>query len=254
MKKYLLYFALLTFYYVLHTGCAAGPVEMARTLDVNDAYAQDVKKISRLNLNTVLTQIRIETPPQAAKDEKFVILEPELLAKQLMETFSSCNVFDKLEKLPAKITAKKDIIAEARARKAGLIMSMTIKKCRIYYIGGSEATLSNTLLWFCGTVPCFWTHDQLYGVEVTAETSFLDLASSEEFALPLTSYTTTFKVEGGLSFLERGFNPLIFILPPQWCSANWNNIQELVASKASSCFLIKLAEQTKKELFQKLSS
>ncbi|MFA5794466.1 MAG: hypothetical protein WC980_05295 [Candidatus Brocadiia bacterium] len=251
MKHYYLALLLLL---IISAGCA-GPMEITRTLDVNDTYVQDVKKISGLNQNVVLAPIHIDpAPDQPVKDEKFVMLEPELLTTQLMETFRSYMVFDKLEKIPATVKTKKELIAEARAKEATLIMSLTVKKYRIYYIGGSDATLGNTVLWFFGTIPCFWTHDQMYGVEITAETSFLDLATSEEFALPLTSYTTTFKVEGSLSFLERGFSPLILILPPQLCSINWNNIQELVNQKASSYFLIKLAEQTKKELLQKLSS
>lgn len=232
---------------VIYTGCA-GPKELSSSLEINTNYAQDVKKIARLTHNVVLAPVRVETPTTAKPNEKYAKLDPGALANQLIEAFQIYNVFDKIEKLPANLTAKKDQIAEARNKEATLIMNLSIKYFRIYYISGSDATMSNTLLWFLGTIPCFWTHDQLYGVEINAEASFLDLATSEEFALPLTSYTTTFKEEGGLSFLERGFNVMIFILPPQMCSANWDAIDEFISPKATAYFLVKLAEQTKKEL------
>ena len=247
MQRYILFLWLYALCALSFIGCA-GPKELNNSLEINTNYAQDVKKIARLAHTVVLAPVRIETPTTANPNEKYAKLEPEQMANQLIETFRSYNVFDKIEKLTANLTDKKDQIAEARNKKATLIMNLAIKHFRIYYIGGSDATMSNTLLWFLGTIPCFWTHDQLYGLEISAEASFLDLATSEEFALPLTSYTTTFKEEGGLSFLERGFNVMVFILPPQMCSVNWDKIEEFIAPKATSHFLVKLAEQTKKEL------
>lgn len=246
---------------VIYAGCA-GPTELGKILQVdeNPAWRDGVKRTARLSENVLLTPINIEIAPvtdtalSSAGNEKYIQPDKAALATKLIEAFGAYNVFERIGKLPDNLTARKDQIAEARNRQATLLMNMTVKKFRVYYIGGSSATAGNTVLWFLGTVPCFWTHDQLYGVEITAEVSLLDITSSEEFAVPVVSYTTTFQSEGGMSFLERGFNILIFILPPQFCSTDWNKVQEFVADNATNYFLVKLAEQTKKELRSAMES
>jgi hypothetical protein len=106
-------------------------------------------------------------------------------------------------------------------------------------------------MWFMLGIPSLWGADMNYGVEIVAEVSFLDVASSQDFATLLHSFEYIFKEEGGMTYLERSGSLAVLVMPPQYCSDDLNKVKDTVLPLASEQFLLKLAEQTKKELGSK---
>ncbi|MBI4712778.1 MAG: hypothetical protein HY762_05700 [Planctomycetes bacterium] len=249
MKQYILYSILATGYSLLAmTGCA-GPTEMTTSLEVKDRVLQDIKASRQVPHRVVVAPVTVDKPPAKVDDktEKYFTLNPEAMANELTVAFRTYGVFDKIEVLPETVTKRKDQIKEARKDNATHIMYVTVKQYRIYYIGNSSATMSNTFLWFFGGIPSFFTHDQMYGVQMKAHITYLDVATSKEFALPGLTYDAEVESSGSLSFLERGFNIAICIMPPQWCSVNWDKVEKLIRPNLMKHLMAKLAEQTKSE-------
>ncbi|MCK5578522.1 MAG: hypothetical protein KAI63_03245, partial [Planctomycetes bacterium] len=60
-------------------------------------------------------------------------------------------------------------------------------------------------------------------------------------------YKISVQSEGGLSLSERGFTFAIFLVPPQWCSENWEKINDAISPKLSRLFMRQLAEKIKSE-------
>ena len=233
-------------------GCSA-----VKLTDVLATDAENVRRIKAMNLlehTVALAPIQSEISRQKIVDEKterLMEIDATALAAKLIETFRANNVFKKITQIAPQDTAQKSLIKEARAKKATLLMRVTLKKARVYGTGNNDSALGNTAMWFMLGVPSLWGADMNYGVEITTEVSFLDVASSADFATLLHSYEYTFKEEGGMNYLERSGSLAVLIMPPQYCSDDLNKVKDAVLPLAQEQFLLKLAEQTKKELGSK---
>mgnify|MGYP001560521194 CR=1 FL=1 len=233
-------------------GCSA-----VKLTDVLATDAENVRRIKAMNLlehAVALAPIQSEISKQKIVDEeteRLMEIDSKALAVKLTETFRANNVFRKITQIAPKDASQKGLIKEARAKKATLLMRVTLKKARVYGTGNNDSALGNTAMWFMLGVPSLWGADMNYGVEITAEVSFLDVASSADFATLLHSYEYTFKEEGGMNYLERSGSLAVLIMPPQYCSDDLNKVKDAVLPLAQEQFLLKLAEQPKKELGSK---
>lgn len=221
-------------------------------LKTNPADIQRIRSMNRLEHTVALAPIILELTVDTTEvtNEKYLMFNTDRFADQLVDIFQTNNVFSKIEKISSEATSKKAQIKEARGKKASLLMNISIKKARLYYIGSNDSALGNTAMWFMLGVPSLWGADIDYGVEFIAEVSFLDVASSPDFATLIYSYECPFKVEGGLTYLERSSSMAFFVMPPQFCPDNLDKIETLILPNAQEQFLVKLSDTTKKE-FQK---
>ncbi|MFH1231676.1 MAG: hypothetical protein V1709_09300 [Planctomycetota bacterium] len=268
----ILYILTTTFYTLFFLISCSSSVKLTDALKTNTQDIERIRSMSHLDHTVVLAPIVIALEPttqqgnNAVTGEKVLNIDPDHFSKQLLQIFQTNNVFKSIEKLstsPPKAdlpqaqgskkktatdnTNKKLQIREARAKKATLLMNVSVKKARLYCIGKNDAVLGNSAMWLCLGVPSLWGADIDYGIEIIASVSFLDVASSPDFATPIYSYEYPFKVEGGLNYLERSSSIAIVVMPPQFCPDNLDKIETLILSNAQEQLLIKLAEQTKKE-------
>jgi hypothetical protein len=220
--------------------------------------ADNTKRIKAMNLlehTVALAPIKSEIANQKIADKKtegLMEIDVNALAAKLVETFYANDVFkNRVMQVTPKDNSQKSLIKEARAKKATLLMMVTLKKARVYSTGNNDSALGNTAMWFMLGIPSLWGADMNYGVEIAAEVSFLDLASSQDFATVLHSFEYVFKQEGGMSYMERSSSFAVLVMPPQYCSDDLNKVKDTVLPLASEQFLLKLAEQTKKELGNK---
>ncbi|MEK7310092.1 MAG: hypothetical protein AAB038_04670 [Planctomycetota bacterium] len=229
-------------------------MKLTDALAPNPENTQRIKAMNLLEHTVALAPIESEISRQKITDEKterLMEIDAAALAAKLVETFRANNVFKKITQIAPKDTAQKSLIREARAKKATLLMRVTLKKARVYGTGNNDSAFGNTAMWFMLGVPALWGADMNYGVEITAEVSFLDVASSPDFATLLHSYEYTFKEEGGMTYLERSGSLAVLAIPPQYCPDDLNKVKDAVLPLAQEQFLLKLAEQTKKELGSK---
>jgi len=233
-------------------GCSAPKLTDALATDQENL--QRIKAMNLLEHSVVLAPIQSEVAKQKIADEeteRLMEVDTKALAAKLIETFRANNVFKKIEKISPKDSSQKALIKEARARKATLLMRVTLKKARVYCTGNNDSAFGNTAMWFTLGIPALWGADMNYGVEILAQVSFLDVASSPDFATLLHSYEYTFKEEGGMTYLERSGSLAVLAIPPQYCSYDLDKVRDTILPLASEQFLLKLAEQTKKELGNK---
>ncbi|MBI5778801.1 MAG: hypothetical protein HZA49_05040 [Planctomycetes bacterium] len=243
---------------------------------LTDALATDQENIQRIKAMNLLEHSVVLAPIESLiarqkvtneETEQLVEIDTKELSAKLVETFRANNVFKKMEKMAPKDNraqpvgdglvqppagaghgSQKALIKEARAKKATLLMRVTLEKARVYSLGNNDSALGNTAMWLTLGIPSLWGADINYGVEITARVSFLDVASSPDFATVLHSFEYVFKEEGGLSYLERSGSLAVLAIPPQYCPDDLDKVSETVLPLAQEQFLLKLAEQTKKEL------
>jgi hypothetical protein len=234
---------------ILATACSG--VKLTQTLRTNTEEVARIKSMSRLDHKVILMPAKMEIITDGKSKrihEKDLAIEPDDFSDRLIESFQSNNVFKSIEKSSTPITASKRLqLKEARNKKGTLIMNVSFKTARVYYVGKNDSVFGNTFLWLLLGVPSLWGADLDYGVEIIADVSFLDIASSPDFATAVSSFECSFQSEGGLNYLERSSSIAIVIMPPQFCPDNLEKVEKLVLSKAINQFLIQLAEQTKKE-------
>ena len=233
-------------------GCSA--MKLTDALAPNPENTQRIKAMNLLDHFVALAPIQSEISKQKIVDEeteRLMEIDSKALAVKLAETFRANNVFKKITQIAPKDASQKGLIKEARAKKATLLMRVTLKKARVYGTGNNDSALGNTAMWFMLGIPSLWGADVNYGVEIVAEVSFLDVASSQDFATLLHSYEYIFKEEGGMSYLERSGSFAVLAIPPQYCPDDLNKVKDTVLPLAQDQFLLKLAEQTKKELGSK---
>lgn len=232
------------------SGCSAP--KLTDALAPNDENIKRIKSMSLLEHTVALAPIQSEIAKQKITDEKterLMEIDTSALATKLVETFQSNSVFKKrIMPITPRDNSQKSLIKDARAKKATLLMRVTLKKARVYSTGNNDSALGNTAMWFMLGIPALWGADMNYGVEIVAEVSFLDVASSPDFATVLHSFEYVFKEEGGMTYLERSGSLAVLIMPPQYCSDDMNKVKDTVLPLASEQFLVRLAEQTKKEL------
>lgn len=247
------------FYLLIFLISCSSSVKLTDALKTNAQDLERLRSMSRLEHMVVLAPIVLGTNAQGAEPnqkEKVLNIDPDNLSDKLLEIFQTNNVFKSIEKLSTPITTpiratvgsdKKLQIKEARDKKATLLMNVSVKKARLWRVGKNGSVLGNSVMWLFLGVPSLWGADIDYGVEIVADVSFLDIASSPDFATSIYSYECPFKVEGGLNYLERSSSIAIVAMPPQFCPDNLDKIETLILSNAQEQFLLKLAGQTKKE-------
>jgi len=243
---------LILFLAVWASGCSAAKLTDALVTDQGNI--QRIRAMNLLDHTVALAPIESEITKQKVTNEdteRRLEMDTKNLAVKLTETFRANNVFSKIMQITPKDNSQKSLIKEARAKKATLLMRVTLKKARVYCTGNNDSALGNTAMWFMLGIPSLWGADVNYGVEIVAEGSFLDVASSQDFATLLHSYEYIFKEEGGMSYLERSGSFAVLAIPPQYCPDDLNKVKDTVLPLAQDQFLLKLAEQTKKELGSK---
>ncbi|MEW6026822.1 MAG: hypothetical protein AB1599_05985 [Planctomycetota bacterium] len=230
-------------------GCSA--TKLTDVLTTDQETLQRIRAMNLLEHNAALAPIESQIAKQKIADEeteRLMEVDTKALAIRMVEVFRANNVFKKIERISPKDNSQKALIKESRSKKATLLMRVTLKKARVYSLGGNDAALGNTAMWLMLGIPSLWGADISYGVEIVAEVSFLDVASSPDFATLLHSYEYTFKGEGGMNYLERSGSLAVIVMPPQYCPDDLDKVKETVLPLAQEQFTLKLAEQTKKEL------
>ncbi|MFH0889354.1 MAG: hypothetical protein V1871_09130 [Planctomycetota bacterium] len=244
-------FGLLTIFWLLFflISCSSSP----KLTDNLKANKESIKRIGSMNLldhTVALAPIEKELSSQKIdeKKERLIDINSNNFSDKLIEAFQANQVFKKIEKLSGDNTSKKAQIQGARDKKSSLLMNITVKKAKVYCAGANNSALGNTAMWFLLGIPSLWGADTNYGVEIIADVSFFDIASSLDFATLVYSYECLFKVEGGLSYFERSSSMAVLAMPPQFCPDNLDKVKESVLPLAQEQFLLKLAEMTKEKL------
>lgn len=233
-------------------GCSAPKLTDALVTDQENL--QRIKSMNLLEHTVALAPIQSEISEQKISDEeteRLLEIDTKSLATQLTKIFETNNVFKKITQIVSNDNSQKSLIKDARAKKATLLMRVTLKKARVYCTGNNDSALGNTAMWFMLGIPSLWGADMNYGVEITAEVAFMDVVSSPDFATLLHSFKYIFKEEGGMSYLERSGSLAVLAMPPQYCPDDLNKVKDTILPLASEQFILKLAEQVKKELGNK---
>src|SRR3989339_1011854 len=227
MKKvrYIL-FSILFFAVICWSGCSAPKLTDALVADQDNILR--IKSMSLLDHTVALAPIQSEISKQKIADEdteRLLEIDTKNLSVKLIEIFQSNNVFNKMMPIAPKDNSQKYLIKEARNKKATLLMRVTLKKARIYSLGDNDSALGNSAMWLMLGIPSLWGADMNYGVEITAEVAFLDVASSPDFATLLHSFEYVFKKEGGMTYLERSGSLAVLAIPPQYCPDDLNKVK-----------------------------
>ncbi|MBA7591618.1 hypothetical protein ES708_33778 [subsurface metagenome] len=195
----------------------------------------------------ILAPVVIEqTDQKYDQDKKTVRLNSNDFTDEIMNALVDYNVFRKL--IVFSGLSKQEMIEKGKSVQTSFLLTVKVKDCYLYYVGSSEATIGTTFLWFMLGVPSFWTRDQVYGIKLDAEVSFVELKDKNISS----TYTLSLQKEGGLNFLERGFSLYVFLVPPNLCPENWDKIEEQILPKAQKLFALHLAQMIK-EMFRKPS-
>jgi hypothetical protein len=253
-KKYVLLLYIGVFAAVIGAALGCSAPKLTDALAADQEHINRIKGLGLLEHRVVLAPIESEISRQPIADEKterLLEIDTATLAISLTKSFKVHNVFRDIQGVSFAKASQGAMIQEARKKNATLLMKVALKKARVYCLGNNDSSFGNTAMWFMLGIPALWGADVNYGVEITATVSFLDVKSSDEFATLIHSYDCIFKEEGGVSYLERSGSLAVLALPPQYCSDDLGKVQDSILPLALEQFILKLAEQTKKELGNK---